>query len=80
MSALDSFKTAQGIQPFRVYWGDCFLRTDVTYHASKHQAQIAFRVKTQQGLWKDLMVLFFLELKEHLPNVEIKNCLHLKSQ
>ena len=73
-------QTGRGVKPFHVYWGDYFLSTDVTYHTSKHQAQIEFLVKNQQGLWKDLMVLFFSELKKHLPNVEIKNLLHLKGQ
>ena len=73
-------QTGQGVKTFHVYWGDYFLSTEVTYHTSKHQAQIEFQVKSHEGLWKDLMVLFFSELKKHLPNVEIKNLLHLKSQ
>jgi hypothetical protein len=71
-------QTGQGVKPFHIYWQDYFGATKVTYLDEKHQAQIEFQVKNSQGFWKDLMVLFFSELKHQFPNAQIKSLQHLK--
>ena len=72
-------QTGQGIKPFYIYWQDYFSSTQVTYLDEKHQAHIEFQVKNPQGLWKDLMVLFFSELRQQFPNAQIKRLHHLKA-
>ena len=72
-------QTGQGVMPFHIYWQDYFLSTKVTYLDGKHQAQIEFQVKNPRGFWKDLMVLFFSELRCQFPNVQIKNFQHLET-
>ena len=72
-------RTGQGVKPFHVYWQDYFLSTKVTYFDEKNQAQIEFQAKNPKGFWKDLMAMFFSELKYQLPYVQIRSLQHLRA-
>lgn len=72
-------QTGQGVKPFHIYWQDYFVSVNITYLDEKHQAQLEFQVKNPQGFWKDLIVLFFAEVRRQFPKAQITSLQHLKT-